>query len=324
MNNLFKYFFYSVLLFFVATLIIRCDFDEIKSRATIGEMTIDVDANVEPLMIQLKNEFERLNPEAKLNLVFQPTKNVIAGLLNGDVSLIIITRDFDKEEKDFVDKHKIELQRYNIAIDAIAFIVNTENPVSRLTSNDLKEIFTGGYSKWSQIESQDEEQNKDVREILTGKLDKIKLFIQRPNSSTYDYVKDSVLSGLEYSKASQVCSTSAQMLEMIRKNKNGIGISNLSWLSKGNQDKLDSTVKPLRVSRIRISGRQEDFAQFHQGLIFNKTYPYRRNVILYTTDFGIKLSTGLITFLLSKEGQKTILENGLVPLNQPIRTIQIN
>jgi len=258
MNNLFKYLFYSVLLFFIATLI-RCDFDEIKSRATIGEMTIDVDANVEPLMIHLKKEFERLNPEAKLNLVFQPTKNVIAGLLNGDVSLIIITRDFDHEEKDFIDKHNIEMQRFNIAFDAIAFIVNTENPVSRLTSNDLKEIFTGGYSKWSQIESQDEEQNKDVRKILTGKLDKIKLFIQRPNSSTYDYVKDSVLAGLEYSKASQVCSTSTQMLEMIRKNKNGIGISNLSWLSQGNQDKLDSTVKPLRVSRIHVSGSQEDF-----------------------------------------------------------------
>jgi len=323
MNNLFKYLFCSVLLFFIATLI-RCDFDEIKSRATIGEMTIDVDANVEPLMIHLKKEFERLNPEAKLNLVFQPTKNVIAGLLNGDVSLIIITRDFDHEEKDFIDKHNIEMQRFNIAFDAIAFIVNTENPVSRLSSNDLKEIFTGGYSKWSQIESQDEEQNKDVRKILTGKLDKIKLFIQRPNSSTYDYVKDSVLAGLEYSKASQVCSTSTQMLEMIRKNKNGIGISNLSWLSQGNQDKLDSTVKPLRVSRIHVSGKQEDFVQFHQGLIYNRTYPYRRIVILYTTDFGIKLSTGLITFLLSKEGQKTILENGLVPINQPIRTIQIN
>ena len=53
MNNLFKYLFCSVLLFFIATLI-RCDFDEIKSRATIGEMTIDVDANVEPLMIHLK------------------------------------------------------------------------------------------------------------------------------------------------------------------------------------------------------------------------------------------------------------------------------
>ena len=98
----------------------------------------------------------------------------------------------------------------------------------------------------------------------------------------------------------------------------------MSWLSLGNQDKLDSTVKSLRVSRIHVSGMQEDFVQFHQGLIYNKTYPYRRSVILYTTDFGIKLSTGLITFLLSKEGQKTILENGLVPINQPIRTIQIN
>ncbi len=79
----------------------------------------------------------------------------------------------------------------------------------------------------------------------------------------------------------------------------------------------------MRISKIHSSGRQDDFAQFHQGLVFNKKYPYRRKVILYTTDFGIKLSTGLITFLLSKEGQKVVVENGLVPISQPIRTIQI-
>jgi phosphate transport system substrate-binding protein len=287
-------------------------------------MTIDVDENLEPLMIHLKKEFERLNPEAKLNLVFKPAKNVIANLLNGDVGLIIISRDFDAEEKSFIDTHKIEMQRYEIAIDAVGFIVNVNSPVSRLTSNDLREIFSGGYKDWSQIESQNEEQNENIRKKLTGKFNKIKLFIQRPNSSTYSFVKDSILAGLEYTKSAQICSTSAQMLEMIRKNKNAIGISNLSWLSKGNQDKLDSTVKTVRISKIHSSGRQDDFAQFHQGLVFNKKYPYRRKVILYTTDFGIKLSTGLITFLLSKEGQKIILNNGLVPINQPIRTIQIN
>ena len=315
--------FYLFIVFLLAILVYSCDFDEIKSKATTGEMTVYVDENVEPLMIHLKKEFERLNPEAKLNLVFKPTKNVIAELLNGDCGLIIITRGFDEEEKGFIEKHKIELQIYGIAIDAIAFIVNVDNPVSRLTSTDLKEIFTGKYTEWSQIESQDEEQNKNVLKELKGKNSNIKLFIQRPNSSTYNYVKDSVLAGLDYSKNSTLCSTSVQMLEMIRKNKNAIGISNLSWLSKGNQDELDSTIKALRISKIHSSGRQDDFAQFHQGLVFNKKYPYRRKVILYTTDFGIKLSTGLITFLLSKEGQKVVVENGLVPISQPIRTIQI-
>lgn len=314
------YLFLSLLFAFILS---SCDFHEIKSKATTGEMTVEVDENIEPLMIHLKKEFERLNPEAKLNLVFKPTKNVIADLLNGDCSLIIITREFDNEEKEFIDKHKIEMQRYEIAIDAVAFIVNVDNPVTRLTSAELKEIFIGKYTEWSQIKSQDEEQNKDVLKELRGKDNKIKLFIQRPNSSTYIYVKDSILTGIDYSKNSTLCSTSAQMLEMIRNNKNAIGISNLSWLSKGNQDELDTSVKPIRVSKIHSSGRQENFAQFHQGLVFNKEYPYRRKVVLYTTDFGIRLSTGLITFLLSKEGQKTILENGLVPVNQPIRTIQI-
>ena len=60
------------------------------------------------------------------------------------------------------------------------------------------------------------------------------------------------------------------MLDMIRKNKNAIGISNLSWLSKGNQDSLDPSIKPLRISRIFANGKRDEFRQLHQGLVYQK------------------------------------------------------
>jgi ABC-type phosphate transport system substrate-binding protein len=97
----------------------------------------------------------------------------------------------------------------------------------------------------------------------------------------------------------------------------------MSWLSKGSQDLMDTTVKTIRVSKIWPNGRQDDFAQFHQGLIFTKKYPYSRKIVLYSRDFGIQLSTGFITYLVHNDGQKIVLDNGLVPINQPIRTIQI-
>lgn len=301
-----------------------CDFEDIKSKATIGELSIVVDENIEPVVPFLISEFERLNPEAKIKSVSKPTKVAIADLINKDAKLIMVTSELNEDELKILKENKMEFQKQEIATDAIAFIVNQSNPVLRVTSEDLKNIFTGKYEQWNQIKAPDEEQNSEILKTMKGNDSKIKVFIQRPNSSTYSYVKDSILAGMEYLKSAIICSTSVQMLELIRSTKNGIGIANLSWLSLGNQDSLDTSVKTLRVSRIYANGRQDDYAQLHQGLVFTKKYPYTRKVWAYTTILDIQLSTGWITFLRNKDGQKVFLERGLVPVSQPVKVIQLD
>ena len=182
---------------------------------------------------------------------------------------------------------------------------------------------TGEITKWSQIKAQDDEQNKDVVAKMKGIDDNIRIYIQRPNSNSYAYVKDSVLDGQNFYDKSTICSTSVQIMDFVREHKNAIGFVNMGWMSKGKQDSLDTSVKTMRISKIWKNGRQDDFAQFHQGLIYTKQYPYTRKITLYSTDIGIQLSTGFISFLLHNDGQKIFLDNGFVPINQPIRTIQI-
>lgn len=314
-----------MILLMFAFLLHGCDFGNIKSVTTTGELSIVVDENLEPLMKAEIKEFERLNPEAKIKMKTAPSRVVKADLINGDTKFIVTARNFDEEEKAVIEKNKIPVKEYPIAIDGIGFIVNPENPVRRVTSEDLKNIFTGEYKSWTDIKSaQDEEQNKELKQFFKSTDSKIKLFIQRKNSSTYDYVFDSILKKTEYSAAATVCSTSVQVLNSVRENKNAIGIINMNWLTTGNTDTIDSTVKPLRVSKILENGRQLDFAEFHQGLIFNATYPYRRTVYAFTTEQDMKLATGFITFLISIDGQKVVLKNSIVPVSQPVRTIQIN
>lgn len=314
----------KILILILLALITGCDFTEIKSKATIGEMTIEADENIETVLPYLKAEFERLNPEAKINYTVKPTKVAITDFLNKDTKLILVTSDLSEEDKKYLKEYKIEYQRQEVAIDAIGFVVNNDNPVTRVTSDDLSKIFTGEYTQWSQIKAQDEEQNANVLSKMKGNDNKIKVFIQRPNSGTYTYVKDTILAGKDYLKAAVICSTSTQMLDMIRENKNSIGITNLGWLAKGNQDSLDATVKPLRISRIYAGGKQEDYAELHQGLVFTRKYPYLRKIIAYTTILDIQLSTGWITFLRNKDGQKIFLERGLVPITQPVKVIQLD
>lgn len=314
---------YLVVLF-GSFIISGCKFDEIKSVTTTGEMSIVVDENIVPLMKEEIKEFERLNPESKILMTEASTKKVVADLINGDTKFIVITRGFDEEEKTLIQNNKLEIKDYPLAIDGIGFIVNDKNPVKRVTSEDLKKVFSGEYQNWTDIKSQDEEQNSDARSFFTGARNKIKVFIQRKNSATSQYVLDSILRQAQYTSSAAVCSTSVQMLSAVRENESSIGIISMNWLSTGKQDTIDTTVKTLRISKIRENGVQDDFAEFHQGNIYNAKYPYRRTVHIYTTELGIKLSTGFITFLLNTDGQKVVLKNSLVPITQPVRTIQLN
>lgn len=312
-------------IFFVCSFLMSgCKFDEIKSVATTGEMTIDVDENVEQLMLAEIKEFERLNPEAKVKMKSLPTNNAIANLINGDTKLIVIARSLSEEERALLLKNKLEVKEYPLAIDGIGFIVNSNNPLKRVTSEDLKKVFTGEYKYWTDIKSQNNDQNIEAKKFFTGTKDNIKLFIQRKNSSTYQYVLDSILKKIEYANTVQVCSTSVQVLNAVRENESGIGIISMNWLSKGSQDTIDTTVNTLKISKIKDNGVQDDFREFHQGLIYTGQYPYRRTIYIFTTDSGIKLSTGFITFLVKSDGQKIVVKNSLAPITNPVRTIQLN
>ena len=301
-----------------------CKFDEIKSVSTTGQVSIVVDENVEPLMKDEIKEFERLNPEAKIDLKSVPTNNAIVDLINGDTKLIVISRSFTEEEKASLVKNKLEVKEYPLAVDGIGFIVNIKNPVLRITSEDLKKIFSGEYKYWTDIKSPNEDQDADAKKYFTGAKNNIKVYIQRKNSSTNKYFQDSILKESQYFSSAIVCSTSVQMLNAVRENDNAIGILNMNWLSKGAQDTIDTTVRALRVSKIWDNGRQDDYVEFHQGNIYKAIYPYRRTIYIFTTDVGIKLSTGFITFLVKTDGQKIVLKNSLVPVKQPVRTIEIN
>lgn len=311
--------FLSLLFFFVS----GCDYGEIKSKATIGETTIYVDENLEPILNDLKTEFERIYTQAKVNFIVKPAKVAIADLLNREHKVILVARDFNEEETKFIKEIKLDIQRYEVALDGIGFIVNPSSPIERLTSTDLKKIFTGEVKYWTDIKVQDEEQNQKAKLFFKGKENEIRVYIQRPNSSAYEFVKDTILEKMNFVESARICSTSVQLLEGVRKHKNAIGFVNLAWISVGNQDEQDTTVKPVRISRIMPSGKQYDFEIFHQGTVAYRKYPYIRKVYLFSTEFDFTAATGFATFLLHSDGQKVILKRGLVPITQPIRIIQL-
>ncbi|MEZ4823243.1 MAG: substrate-binding domain-containing protein [Ignavibacteria bacterium] len=130
-------------------------------------MSIVVDENVEPLM-KAEIEFERLNKEAKILMNSVPTKNAIVDFINRIQKLIVVSRNLNEEERGIVE-NKWKLLSILLAIDGIGFIVNNDNPIKRVTSVDLKNIFraninTGQISKYG-TKSKTRKQNHFLKVI---------------------------------------------------------------------------------------------------------------------------------------------------------------
>jgi phosphate transport system substrate-binding protein len=290
-----------------------CNFEQIKSKSTTGELTIEVDEGLYPVIKKEADEFTRLNKEAKINIAVKTSKEVIADLVNGSVKMIVSGRDFTKEESEVISANKTEIKKNKIALDGIGVIVNPNNPVRKLNYNELKRIFTGETTDWANLDG-------DNKDVYKGK---IKVCIARKNAAIHDIFKEKVLGNADFKNYNLICSTSTQMINEIKTNDNAIGFISMSWITKF-ADTLETFVKPLKIAAVDSAGRVGDYVGLHQAYIADRSYPLVTEAYLMSTDFGMTLSVGFTSFMLAYDGQKIILNSGLVPVTQPVKIIQLN
>jgi phosphate transport system substrate-binding protein len=300
--------------FFLILAFGSCDYSKLKQVSTSGEITIEADENISPVIRKAADEFMRLNKEAKLNIPVKTGREVIADFINGDVKTVISARDFNQQEKDIITQNKIEIRKNMFALDGVGIIVNKENPYRKTDLSILKKVFTGEITDWKNFP-----ENDSIK--YAGS---IKVCISRKNSSTHEFFKNTVLLNEEFTKSHLICSTSTQMLQEVRSNKNAVGYVSMSWLAK-TQDNLDTTVKTLKVAPLNSQGKPTgEYVGFYQAYIADKSYPLVMEAFILSRDFSMNLAVGFVSFLLAYDGQKIILNSGLVPVTQPVKIIQLN
>jgi phosphate transport system substrate-binding protein len=60
----------------------------------------------------------------------------------------------------------------------------------------------------------------------------------------------------------------------------------------------------------------------YQASIYNKSYPFTREVYLISRETFAGLGSGFIAWMTNEKGQKIVLRSGLVPATMPIRIQQ--
>lgn len=280
---------------------------------TSGEVNISVDESFKPIIESQVSTFEGVYKRANVNAAYKPEGEVMKDLLNDSTRVIIVSRELKKEEKAVIDQKKRVPRVTKIAIDAVAIIVNRNNPDSLLTLDELKSIFNGNTKSWKQLNSD-------------SKLKDITIVFDNNNSGTARYVVDSLTKDHKLPQNTFAANSHEALIAYVEKNENAIGVIGVNWIS----DFDDSVVVGFQ-KRIKVVGVSSDpnprttesYYQPYQAYIAQGQYPLRRYLYIISVEGRAGLGTGFASYVAGDQGQRIILKSGLVPATMPVRVVGI-
>lgn len=166
-----------------------------------------------------------------------------------------------------------------VAKDGIAVVINPNNKVINLTTDQVRDIFNGKITNWKELGGIDAAINVVSREAGSG-----------TRSSFEDIVKD-----IKLKKDALIQDSNGTIRETVANDVNSIG-----YLSHG---LINEKIKPVQVDGVDCTTEE----------IIAGNYKIVRPIFLLVKGKMEGEVKNFIDFVLSEEGQKSIKDNGLLP-----------
>ncbi|MFN0156976.1 MAG: phosphate ABC transporter substrate-binding protein [Bacteroidota bacterium] len=211
----------------------------------------------------------------------------ISALINGTTDVCNSSRPMKKSERDKLKQRFGTLGvEIKCAQDGLAVYVNETNPVTELTLQQLKDIYTGDITNWKDVGGNDE---------------RIILYSRENNSGTYVYFKDNVLGGQDFSPSAQNLPGTASVVNAVARDKRGVGYGGSAYAKGIHELKLrkdaNSTAYLPTIDNVK-SGE----------------YPISRYLYMYLRNRPTGALKEYIDWILGDEGQSIVSEVGYFPI----------
>jgi len=240
--------------------------------------TIEVggSTSVTPLMELFAEEYQKAKPHIKVNINGTGSGD---GIKNAGVlyQVGMSSRELTPAEQGQGLKETI------VAIDGIAVIVNSANPVTDFTIEQIRNIYTGAITDWSQVSG-------------GAKRGRIAVISREEGSGTRGAFEELVgFQGKLLAGANEFTSTGA-IKASVASNADAIG-----YISLGS---VDNTIKSVSVGGVAASNAN----------VVNGTYKIARPFIVLTGNNLHPESKAFIDWTLSSQGQ-AIVKKSWIPVN---------
>ncbi len=232
------------------------------------------------------------NPQDFVSVTGGGSGTGLAALISGTCDIAMSSRNIKPKEIDQAHQKGINPFETKAALDGLAVVVNPENPVNRLTLEQLAQIFTGKITNWKQLGGQDS---------------KIVILSREVNSGTHVYFKEHVLrkndpnSTEEFAPSALMLPSSQAIADEVANNSAAIGYYGMGYICNKQKAVL-----------IAKDPNSEFIAPTVDNVVSGK-YPISRPLLLYTNGQPQALIKKFIDFALSKEGQDIVIKTDFVP-----------
>ncbi len=173
-----------------------------------------------------------------------------------------------------------------VAWDALVVVVNKDNPVDNITTEQLKAVLTGKIKNWKELGGPDAPLTLYVRK---GKISGVGLMARELIFNNHNQ---------EFAADAKKMKSSGPLERAISRDKYGIGVTGIS-----------SAKKRTKLKILKVDG----VAPTKENIASGK-YPFYRPLYLVTKESPSGEVKKFIEFALSPEGQKIIAEQGTVTL----------
>ncbi len=239
-------------------------------------------------------EYRNVDPSVSIAVTGGGSGTGIASLINGTVDIANASRPMKPEEIEDAQANDIEPIEHVIARDALAVIVNLDNPISELTIQQLSDIFTGRITNW-----------KDVGGNDAG----IILVSRETNSGTHVYFLEEVVrrgekeNGDIFAPQTLLLPSSVGITSEVQRNPNAIGYDGLGY------------VDPALEKVLAISADSESpFVTPTIETAEEGTYLLSRDLYMYTAGEPRDVIAEYLDWIMSPTGQDIVENLGFVPL----------
>ncbi len=283
-----------------------------QDTMTSGLIQIAADECFQPIIQEEIDVFEAIYIQTGIMPIYTSEVDALQMLYTDSVRFIVISKPLADEEIKTFNAQKKFPRSIKIATDAVALIVNKQNPDSIINLQTIEKIFTGEIKDWKELNPK-------------SKLGKINVVFDNKNSGTVRYAIDSICRGKPLYSELHAQKKNSEVVDYVSQDINSLGIIGVNWVGNVKDSTRMSFHEKVTVMAVSRSSQPDESNSYkpYQAYIATGQYPMTRDVYIILNDPKGGLSSGFTSFITGDRGQRIILKSGLVPATQPFRIVNI-
>jgi phosphate transport system substrate-binding protein len=241
---------------------------------TARSVTITGSTSVTPFAEHLAELYQKQHPGMLINIQGLGSSAGIRAAIDGVAEIGMSSRELKPDEAE-------QLDQIVIARDALALIVHPTNPISDLSGEQIKGIFSGAIRSWAEV---------------GGPPQPIVLVSREAGSGTFGAFEDLVMKGTPITSAALRQGSNGAIRQIVGEDPNAIGYISLGI--------VDPTVKALSIDGVRAATSNVEAGQYK--LVRPFLFVWRKGQQLSP------LGSSFVEYVMSPEGQQELVTAGLV------------